>query len=131
MTADQIVRDVMDRWRDGIDARVPDAVAAVFTDDAVFQGLRPHSVGRPGVAAYYDSQPAGMTVTYRVLESRRLTDDVVTGYLAATFAFVDREALELNLGVTLTRRAEGWLVAQYQASAGITSRSNSSIPERS
>lgn len=131
MTADQIVREVMDRWRAGIDAHEPDSVAAVFTADTVFQGLRPHSVGRPGVAAYYDSQPAGMTVTYRVLESRRLADDVVSGYLDATFAFVDRPALDLRLGVVLTRGAEGWFVAQYQASAGITSRSNNSIPERS
>ena len=131
MTAEHIVRAVMDRWQRGIDAHDPDAVAAAFTEDAVFQGLRPHSVGRAGVSAYYDSQPAGMTVTYRVLESRLLAADVVTGYLTATFAYVDRPAVELRIGVVLTRQGDGWLLAQYQASAGITSRSNSSIPERS
>ena len=131
MTAEQTVRQVMDRWQRGIDAHDPDAVAAVFTEDAVFQGLRPHTVGRDGVATYYASQPAGMTVTYRVLESQLLTDDVVTGYLSAVFAFVDRPAMELRIGVVLTQRADQWLVAQYQASEGITSRSNSSIPERS
>jgi uncharacterized protein (TIGR02246 family) len=116
MSAEHIVAAVMDRWRHGIDAHEPDSVAAAFTEDAVFQGLRPYSVGRPGVAVYYDSQPVGMTVTYRVLESRLLSADVVTGYLAATFAFVDREPLDLHLGVVLTRDGDDWLVAQYQAS---------------
>lgn len=122
MSADQIVRAVLDRWQHGVDAHEPDAVAAAFTEDAVFQGLRPYSVGRAGVAAYYDSQPAGMTVTYDVRESRLLADDVATGYVTATFAFVGRPALELQLGVVLTRPAEEWLIAQYQVSAGITPR---------
>lgn len=117
MSAEETVRVVMDRWRAGIDAGDPDAVAAVFAEDAVFQGLRPYSVGRGGVAAYYEAQPAGMTVTYRVLETRALATDVVTAYLAATFAFIDREPLSLHLGVVLTRQADDWLVAQYQASA--------------
>jgi hypothetical protein len=39
-------------------------VAAVFTDDVEFQGLRPYGVGRNAVADYYDSQPDGMAVTY-------------------------------------------------------------------
>lgn len=122
MSAEEIVRFVMDRWRTGIDDRDPDAVAAVFAEDAVFQGLRPYSVGREGVAAYYESQPAGMTVTYRVLETRALATDIVTAYLAATFAFIDRKPLDLNLGVVLTRHAGDWLVAQYQASALDTAR---------
>ncbi len=65
---------------------------------------------------YYDSQPAGMTVTYRILESRSPADDVVLGYLAATFAYLDRASVELAIGVVLTRRGDRWQVAQYQAS---------------
>jgi uncharacterized protein (TIGR02246 family) len=115
MDASRIVLDVMDEWKDGIDAHDPGRVATVFTEDVVFQGLRPYGVGRTAVADYYDSQPAGMTVTYRVLESRRLADDVVLGYLEATFEFVDRPALELFIGVTLVRTGDRWRVAQYQA----------------
>jgi uncharacterized protein (TIGR02246 family) len=117
MSAEHVVREVMDRWRSGIDAHEPDSVAAAFTEDAVFQGLRPYSVGRSGVATYYDSQPAGMTVTYRILESRSVAADVVAAYLAATFAFVDREPVELAIGVVLVQRGDEWLVAQYQAAA--------------
>ena len=119
MDASQIVVDVMDEWQAGIDAHDPARVAAVFAEDAVFQGLRPYGVGRDAVADYYDSQPAAMTVTYRVLESRSPANGVVLGYLAATFSYPDRPAVELAIGVVLTRRGAGWQVAQYQASRGI------------
>jgi uncharacterized protein (TIGR02246 family) len=120
MDAAQIIVDVMDEWKAGIDAHDPARVAAVFAEDAVFQGLRPYGVGPDAVAKYYDSQPAGMTVTYRILESRSPADDVVLGYLSATFAYLDRASVELAIGIALTRRGDRrgdrWLVAQYQAS---------------
>ena len=46
MDAAQIILDIMDEWQAGIDAHDPARVAAVFTEDAVFQGLRPYGVGR-------------------------------------------------------------------------------------
>ena len=119
MDASQIITGVMDEWKAGIDAHDPGRVAAGFTEDAVFQGLRPYSVGRDTVAAYYDSQPAGMAVTYRVLESRSPADGVVLGYLAATFTYRDRSAVELAIGVVLTRVDERWQVAHYQVSPGV------------
>ena len=116
MDTTQVVAGVMDEWQAGIDTHDPGRVAAVFTEDAVFQGLRPYGVGRHTVADYYASQPAGMTVAYRVLESRRPAADVVLGYLAATFSYPDRPAGHLAIGVVLTRVDERWQVAQYQAS---------------
>jgi uncharacterized protein (TIGR02246 family) len=116
MDASQVIVGVMDEWKAGIDAHDPGRVAAVFTEDAVFQGLRPYGVGREAVADYYDSQPAGMAVTYRILESRTLSGDVVLGYLSATFTYPDRSAVELAIGVVVTRRGDHWQVAQYQAS---------------
>jgi uncharacterized protein (TIGR02246 family) len=113
----QIIHGTMDEWKAGIDAHDPARVAAVFSEDAVFQGLRPYGVGRDAVADYYDSQPTGMTVTYNVLESRTPTDDVVVGYLAATFAYPNRPSLKLAIGVVLVRVDDQWQVAQYQASA--------------
>lgn len=71
--ADPVILDVMDEWKAAIDAHDPSRVAAVFTEDAVFQGLRPYGVGRDAVAAYYDSQPAGMAVTYRSKAAVRQT----------------------------------------------------------
>lgn len=116
MDAIEVILAVMDEWKAGIDAHDPGRVAGAFTEDAVFQGLRPYGVGRDVVAGYYASQPAGMTVAYRVLESRRPAADVVLGYLAATFGYPDRPAVALAIGVVLTRQDGHWRIAQYQAS---------------
>jgi uncharacterized protein (TIGR02246 family) len=97
----EILRGVLDQWKAGVDAHAPQKVAAVFTEDAIFQGLRPYSVGRDGVAEYYDSQPFGMTVIYRILETRRPTADLVVGYVRADFAFPDRATISLNVGVVV------------------------------
>jgi hypothetical protein len=90
---------VLDQWKVGVDAHEPQKVAELFTDDAIFQGLRRYSVGRDGVAEYYDSQPLGMTVSYRVLETRRPTDELVVGYVRA-----DSRKLHLGYQTRVRRR---------------------------
>jgi uncharacterized protein (TIGR02246 family) len=112
----EILRAALDQWQAGIDAHEPQKVAAVFTEDAIFQGLHPYSVGRDGVAAYYDSQPLGMTVTYRVLETRRPTEELVLGYVRADFAYLNRDTVSLNLGVLVTQSDTGWRILHYHAS---------------
>lgn len=116
-TSEAILRGVLDEWKAGIDAHDPARVAAVFTEDAVFQGLHPYTVGRVGVLAYYDGQPHGLTVDYRIDEIRRPADEVVLGYGLADFTRPDGTVLSLRLGVALTRAGESWLIAQYQVSA--------------
>ncbi|MGW0159541.1 SgcJ/EcaC family oxidoreductase [Mycobacterium sp. NPDC003323] len=112
-----VLRTVLDEWKAGIDDHDPGRAAAAFTEDAIFQGLKPYGVGRDAVFAYYDGQPAGLRVEYSFLESRRLSDTVLLGYLQADFTFADGSGVSLNLGVVVTETAEGWRVAQYQVSA--------------
>ncbi|WP_369263805.1 SgcJ/EcaC family oxidoreductase [Streptomyces sp. R35] len=114
--SEAILRDVLDRWKAAVDGHEPQRVADQFTEDAIFQGLHPYSVGRPGIAAYYDSQPLGTTATYRILETRRPADDLVLGYLDVDFAFTDRPTLGVNLGVLVTRLEDGWYISHYQVS---------------
>jgi uncharacterized protein (TIGR02246 family) len=116
-TSEAVVRGVLNEWKAGIDTHDPARVAAVFTIDAVFQGLRPYTVGREGVFAYYDGQPRGLTVDYRIDEVRRPADDVVLGYGRADFTRPDGTVNSLMLGVVLSRGADGWRIAQYQVSA--------------
>ncbi|MGC5561565.1 YybH family protein [Streptomyces sp. FR-108] len=111
-----VLRGVLDRWKAAVDRHEPERVAAQFTEDAIFQGLRPHSVGRPGVAAYYASQPLGLTAEYRILETRRPADDLVLGYLSVDFSFTDRPTLGVHLGVLVRREQEGWQISYYQVS---------------
>ncbi|MER5528559.1 hypothetical protein ABT075_28940 [Streptomyces sp. NPDC002677] len=111
-----ILSGVLDRWKAAVDAHQPEGVAAQFTEDAVFQGLHPYSVGRLGVADYYDSQPLGMKAAYRVLETRRPADGVVLGYLAVEFSFTDRPPLDVKLSVLVTRAGDDWYISHYQVS---------------
>lgn len=111
-----ILRDVLDEWKAGVDAHEPERVAACFTEDAIFQGLHPYSVGRQGIAGYYASQPLGMTARYEILETRRLADGLVLGYHDVVFSFTDRPALSVNLSLLLKYLADGWFIAHYQVS---------------
>ena len=112
-----VLREVMDRWKAGIDAQRPKEVAAVFTTDAVFQGLQPYGVGRTTVADYYLGQAPGMKVGYAMLQTRRPAADVALGYLRATFSWPDGHTVTAYIGVVVTRGTDGWSIAQYQASA--------------
>jgi len=115
-TEHQILRGVLDQWRLAVDAHDPDRVASYFTDDVIFQGLHPYSVGPKGVAEYYATQPIGMTAAYTIQETRRLADDLVLGYLSVDFAFTDRPVLTVCLSVIARRTGEGWLISHYQVS---------------
>ena len=77
-----ILRSVLDGWKAAFDAHNPQQAAAIFTDDAIFQGLHPYTVGPQGIADYYASLPRGMTATYRILETRRPADNLILGYLS-------------------------------------------------
>ncbi|KAK1185686.1 SgcJ/EcaC family oxidoreductase [Streptomyces sp. NBS 14/10] len=111
-----ILHDVLDRWKAGVDNHEPERIASLFTEDAIFQGLRPYSVGRRGVADYYASQPAGLSAAYRILESRRLSEDTALGYLTVDFSFTDRPTVSINLLVLLKRSDADWLISHYQVS---------------
>jgi uncharacterized protein (TIGR02246 family) len=116
MTDTDILRTVLDEWKAGVDEHDPKRVASYFTDDAIFQGLHPYAVGPDAVAEYYDSQPLGLTASYRIVEHRRLADDVILGYLAVDFGFTDRPTLPVHLSVILRRTDSGWLISHYQVS---------------
>jgi uncharacterized protein (TIGR02246 family) len=111
-----VLTDVLEQWKSGINDHDPARVAALFTKDAIFQGLHPYGVGRDAVAEYYDSQPLGLSPQYEILETRELADDLLLGYLAVDFTFTDRPTLAVFLGVLLRRTDEGWLIAHYQVS---------------
>ncbi|MET7304813.1 nuclear transport factor 2 family protein [Embleya sp. NPDC005575] len=111
-----MLRDVLDRWKSAVDAHEPERVAAVFTEDAIFQGLHPYTVGRQGVADYYASQPLGMKAGYQILQTRSFGPDLVLGYLSVEFTFTDRPPLPVFLAVLAIRTPEGSRMAHYQVS---------------
>ena len=115
-TETDILTAVLDDWKSAVGAHDPERVATYFTEDAIFQGLHPYSVGRKGVAEYYDAQPPGLTADYTIVETRRPADDVVFGYASVVFGFTDRPAIAVHLGVLLRRAGDGWQIGHYQVS---------------
>jgi ketosteroid isomerase-like protein len=111
-----ILTSVLDQWKSAVEAHDPARAASYFTGDAIFQGLHPYSIGPDGVAAYYDSQPIGMTADYAVLETRRLSDDLVLGYLSVDFGFPARPSLRVYLSIIVHRAGGTWLISHYQVS---------------
>jgi hypothetical protein len=111
-----ILRSVLGEWKTAVDAHDPQRVAAIFTNDAIFQGLHPYTVGPQGVADYYASQPLGMTATYRILETRRPADDLILGYLSVDFAFTDRPTLTVYLSMLIQPAPDGAKISHYQVS---------------
>ncbi|MEW2290786.1 hypothetical protein [Streptomyces sp. NPDC047841] len=109
-----VLRDVMDQWKSAVDAHEPEKIAVLFTEDAIFQGLHPYSVGRRGVAEYYDSQPLGLRAAYEVLETRSPAEDVLLGYLGVVFSFTDRPDIHVTLSIVLRRLADQWSISHYQ-----------------
>ena len=107
---------VLTRWKAAVDAHQPEQVAALFTTDAIFQGLHPYTVGPAGVAEYYAAQPTGMTAAYTLRETRALSDDLVLGYLTVDFGFSDRATLTVYLSVIIRQDAGHWRIAHYQVS---------------
>ena len=112
-----ILRSVLDEWKAAVDTHDPERVAAIFTNDAIFQGLHPYTVGPQGVADYYASQPLGMTATYRILETRRPSDNLILGYLSVGFTFADRPAVSVHLCVVIRPAPpDGAKISHYQVS---------------
>jgi muconolactone delta-isomerase len=107
---------VLTRWKTAVDVHQPDGVAALFTTDAIFQGLHPYTVGPAGVAEYYAAQPAGLTAQYTIRETRALSDDLILGYLTVDFGLSGRAALTVSLSVIIRRAPDGWRIIHYQVS---------------
>jgi hypothetical protein len=57
-----------------------------------------------------------MQAAYKILETRRLAEGLVLGYLRVDFSYTDKAALGVHLGVLATRTADGWRLAHYQVS---------------
>ena len=107
---------VLARWKAAVDAHQPEQVAALFTPDAIFQGLHPYTAGPAGVAEYYAAQPMGMIAVYTLRETRALSDDLVLGYFTVDFGFSDRATLTVYLSVIIRQQADGWRIVHYQVS---------------
>src|SRR5260370_4240187 len=107
---------VLTRWKAAVDAHQPEHAAALFTTDAIFQGLHPYTVGPAGVAEYSPPQPTGLTAAYTPRPNLAPSGGLVVGYLTVDFGFSDRATLTVYLSVIIRQDANGWRIVHYQVS---------------
>lgn len=63
MDATLLATQILKRWSEAIARRDLDAIAALFTPDAVFVGTAPSPLlGQQQIRAYYAAAPEGLTV---------------------------------------------------------------------
>jgi uncharacterized protein (TIGR02246 family) len=114
---DRIVSGALDTWADAVRAHEPERAASYFTEDAIFQGFdRTHTVGRPGITAYYDKQPLGLSPTFEILERRQLSDDTLIAYVDVDFARPDGVVIPVHLTAVLVHVDGVWLISYYHVS---------------
>ena len=110
------LEDILLRWKTAVDARQTAEVGALFTTDAIFQGLHPYGVGPADVAEYYESQPLGMVADYQIVETRLLAEDLILGYMRVAFTFPDRPPVNVYLSLLLKQTGGDWQISHYQVS---------------
>ena len=114
---EQAVTATLQAWAEGIRAHRPDEVASVFTEDAIFQGFDPvHTIGRAGIAAYYDKQPIGLRAAFRIIERRPIGADAVLVYADVDFSPPEAAVIPVHLTAVLRFSAGAWLIGHYHVS---------------
>lgn len=114
---DRLVTGALRALADGIRAHEPHSVASVFTEDAIFQGFDPtHTVGRPGIAAYYAKQAVGLRAAFHVIERRQIAADAVIVYARVDFSPPDAAVIPVHLTAVLQRVDGAWLISHYHVS---------------
>jgi uncharacterized protein (TIGR02246 family) len=112
-----ILTEVLDAWANGIREHQPERVASYFTEDALFQGFdKTQTIGRPGVVAYYDKQPVGLSPAFRILEHRQLSDEALIAYVDVDFTRPDGVVIPVHLTAVLELTEGSWLISHYHVS---------------
>ncbi|MFB9680540.1 YybH family protein [Streptosporangium vulgare] len=111
------MRAILERWKAAFDGHRPDAMAELFTDDALFLGFLPEPVsGREAVRAYYEAVPPGRTAEVGALRTYALGEAVAGGFAAVTFLGGDEGAVPVNLSLVLVRDGDAWRIRHYHVS---------------
>ncbi len=113
----RILTEVLDAWATGIREHQPETVASRFTENALFQGFdRTQTIGKPGIVAYYDKQPVGLSPAFRILEHRQLSDDALISFVDVDFTRPDGDVIPVHLTALLQLVNGSWLISHYHVS---------------
>ncbi|MFE4002086.1 YybH family protein [Nocardioides sp. YIM B13467] len=116
LSAEHELRTVLDQWATAVAEHRPTDVAALFTENALFQGFDPApGVGRDYISHYYAKQPVGLRAAYELLSTREIAPDALAGYARVLFTRPDGD-VTVYLTVIAQRGQTGWTLSHYHVS---------------
>lgn len=111
------MRETLDRWKAVFDGHQVDAMADLFTPDALFQGFGPEVVaGRDAVRAYYEAVPDDRTAEVTIVSTYVIGEQVAGGFADVTFRDPKGWEAAVHLSLTLQRDPDAWRIRQYHVS---------------
>ncbi|WP_103533427.1 nuclear transport factor 2 family protein [Streptomyces sp. SM11] len=115
-SAAQRLAGLLQEWQTRFNEPDPERAAALFTEDALFQGLFPDPViGPESIADYYRQVPPGTRATVRPLHGYRGGCDWIGGLAQVVFHQHDGD-FPVRLSLVAVRGDEGWRIRQYHVS---------------
>ncbi|MFC4019065.1 YybH family protein [Micromonospora sp. GCM10011542] len=116
MTSDPL-EDVLDRWKAAFDGHRVQAMADLFTPDALFQGFGPEvMVGRDAVRDYYEAVPDNRNAEVTLLHSYTIGREVAGGFADVTFRDPTGWEAPVHLSLVLQLSEGTWRIRQYHVS---------------
>ncbi|MEV6131374.1 nuclear transport factor 2 family protein [Streptomyces violaceusniger] len=120
MSADVLndpLHEVLGRWQAAFDGHQTDAMADLFTPDALFQGFGPETIsGRDAVRGYYAAVPDYRRAHLGNVHGYRIGEHVAGGFADVTFRDPTGWEAPVHLSLVLQREGGSWRIRQYHVS---------------
>ncbi|MDP3174867.1 MAG: nuclear transport factor 2 family protein [Phenylobacterium sp.] len=118
MTAD--VDAILVKWADGFGRSDADAIAALYTPDAIFiGGIGGLNLGQDGVRGYFQANVSNSTIVFRDVTVRPQGDDVVVVAMIGAIVRDGGESRDFRFLQTQVRTPDGWRIAAHHGSHGL------------
>ncbi len=115
-----VLATVLGDWQGAFNEHRAADLSAMFTEDALFQGVSPQPVvGRAAIRRYYDNVAEGTTASVKVLDGIQLRENIVTGIADVDFSIPEDKDVLLRLSIVAERVAGTWSIRHYHAAAPV------------
>lgn len=113
----QDVEKILAAWKAAFDAGDPQGIASLYTPDAMFiGGIGGVHVGPGLIAGYFKKNAAPSRVTFRDVQTRAITDQVVLVSMIGAISREGGEPRDFRFLQTHVRTADGWRIAGHHGS---------------
>lgn len=110
-------RALLAQWQLAFGRRDIETIAALFAEDALFQGLSPALLaGRNAIRHYYENVPPNVRAQVGEINTTSLAPDTACGFAAVTFEIAGQAAKPVRLSMTVQRCNGQWQIKTYHVS---------------